>query len=70
MTTALYCLPRACACSAPRLIRVFPVPHSAMTAAVRAASHRCTMPQIATHCAGYGFRRRPSISGAIGSPGR
>ena len=57
MARAVNGLPALCTCMAPREIRVFPVPHSAMTLAVRACCHLFANPMMASDCAGNGWRK-------------
>jgi len=61
---------RGCECpsitvhmNSPSEMSVFPVPHSAITAAPRASFQRFTAPIIASVCAGNGLRRSCPMSG-------
>src|SRR6266567_2077180 len=58
IATATNGLPPEATYKLAREIRVFPVPHSATTAAERASASRRTIPPMAIAWAGYGLRRR------------
>jgi hypothetical protein len=67
MAKAVNGLRSLCTWMAPSEINVFPVPHSAMTAAPRAPFQRFTTPMMAKVCAGNGFRESCPISAEAAS---
>ena len=67
ITNAVYGRPSACVCTAPREIRVLPVPHSAITAPARACCQTRVKPIMARVCAGKGLRSSLLIRGDGGS---